>query len=113
MASWLDQAAQGCVQVSSEVSRDEDPAGSVSGLLPHTTLLCSFPGERKAAWRTRCQRLGADVCHVAKGMGKPQEPSLPARSGALFGAGLQIAELCPKEKLREGTGEREKNQNEW
>ena len=51
MASRLDQAAQGCVQVSSEVSRDEDPTappGPVLGLLPHTTLLCSFLGESKA-----------------------------------------------------------------
>lgn len=52
MASWLDQAAQGCVQVSSEVSRDEDPTasllGHVQGLFPHTTPLCSFPGESKA-----------------------------------------------------------------
>lgn len=29
MASWLDQAAQGCVQVSSGVSRGEDPTGTL------------------------------------------------------------------------------------
>lgn len=51
MASQLDQAAQGCVQVNSEVSREKDPTalpGPVQGLLPHTTPLCSFPGEGKA-----------------------------------------------------------------
>lgn len=86
---------------------------ALSGLLPHAMLLCSFPGERKAAQRMRCQRLRPDVCHVAKGMGKPREPSLPARAGALFGVGLQTAELRPKEKLFKGTGGCERNQNEW